>query len=164
MGLYTGSFTAKALSVDGTGGAGATPTAGEIVASAGITSGALIKGKHFIGTTAAPAFVTNNAGSGTGASATVVGTDASFILDILAAGSPSAGATLGTLTWSTAYTTLVPHLVLWPENANAAGIGLISCTTSTSTAVLLGNPSNALVAASHYRWHGVALGSGSPGT
>lgn len=112
-----------------------------------------IKAAHLLGNTSAPTIAVG-AGAGTGATASVSGNDISGEITLSAGTTPSAAATVFTMTFNIAFAS-APRIVLMPSNANAAllsGTTMGYVTTTTTTAVLTSG-SVGMTASVDYKWH-----------
>jgi hypothetical protein len=124
--------------------------------TANIINGTMISGKHFSGlTTSAP---TAAAGTGAGTSPTISlnanSNDLSGYLSVTTGSSPAASATVATLTFGTAYSTLA-KCGLWPANAATSalsGAGLAYIPVGSNTAFTIASGATALAASTLYTW------------
>jgi hypothetical protein len=124
--------------------------------AANIINGTIISGKHISGLTAsAPTAV---AGAGAGTSPTVAlnsnSNDLSGYLNLTTGTAPTANATVATLTFGTAYSTLV-KCVLSPANAAASalsGTGNVYVPVGSASAFTLASGATALAPATLYIW------------
>jgi hypothetical protein len=108
------------------------------------TTNAVVDGNttshHLIGGSSTPSH-TLGTGAGTGASATVTGTDLAGQISVTTAGSPAAAATVITVTFANAYAS-APYVVFSPVNLPAASTNNISVSSTsahfvfTSTGIL----------------------------
>jgi hypothetical protein len=116
---------------------------------------------HFRGKTSTPSYTLGaNTVIGSGASLTLVGTDAGFEAT-LTTGSPiSAVGTLFTVTFDTAYTTNAPVVVFSERDLNSATAApTIKCyVNSTSTTNFTFNNITALTASTTYKWSFIIMG------
>jgi hypothetical protein len=125
--------------------------------AANIINGTVISGTHLSGrqTIAAP---TATAGAGAGTSPTVSlngqSSDVSGYLSVTTGSAPAANATVATITFGTAYSTLA-KCMLWPANAAASGIvgaANVYVPVPTTTAFLITSGTTALAASTLYTW------------
>lgn len=123
----------------------------------GNTNGNTVSTKHVIGTSVAPTVVANG-GGGSGASVSLVGTDLGFKVTLTSGTTPTASASIFTVTFNGAYAT-APHCQFSAANGNAAMLSGTSSPygTSTTTTFVLNGGSVAITPTTLYVWEVIAV-------
>jgi hypothetical protein len=125
-----------------------------------VTITGTISTKHLIGNTSAPTGAVGT-GSGTSPSAVTFSTNANDLsgkVFVTTGTLPTAGATVLTVTFNTAYGT-TPIVELFPDNAATAllsGVTMVYTTESTTTFIITAG-STGLVAATAYGWKYIVI-------
>jgi len=99
-------------------------------------------------------------GAGTGNTVGVTGTGLAGTISVLTAGTPTASATVVTVTFSTAYTTTAPTVVISPANLAAAlltGTAIVYLSSASTTNFVLSVGSTALATTTTYLWNYVVI-------
>jgi hypothetical protein len=107
---------------------------------------------HAIGYGPTPG-IAAGAGAGTGPSVSVTGTDSAGEISVTTGTTPTAGATVFTVTFNKPFAT-TPYVVFSRSNANAAllnGTTMVFVTPSTTTFIFTAG-SAALTASTQYKW------------
>lgn len=145
-----GSVAISGGTINGTTIGGSTPAAGIFSTLAANTSVSL---PHLLGTGSTPT-ISEGSGAGTGASASITGSDIAGQVTLNTGTFPSASSTAVTVTFASPYST-APYVVLFPSNSTAAllsGVSMIYVTSSPTTFILTSGTTG-LTAASTYKWH-----------
>lgn len=83
---------------------------------------ATVSANHFVSKDGATPTVTVGGGLGTGATASIAGTDTRGVLTITTGAAPSAAGLVATVTYTSAFTGAAPRLVISPNNDTAAAL------------------------------------------
>lgn len=100
-----------------------------------------------------PTIVTNS-GAGSGASATITGTNVSGTISVATGTSPVAGVNLATVTFGGIITSAPYNCILFPQNTNSVGqAAMVYATTPTASGWSIGIGGSALPASiTSYQW------------
>ncbi len=97
-------------------------------------------------------------GAGTSPTITITGNDAAGQISVVAGSTPSASATIGTVTFGTAFPTN-SFVVITPANVGTAALAADFYVTSTTSAFALKGGTTALTGSSTYLWNYHVLGN-----
>lgn len=153
--ITSGVLTAHAADASNPGmmTTGTQTIAGGKTFSGGLTVPATVLANRFMGPNSAPGNA-GGTGAGTGPTISVTGNDQDGLITITTGTSPSASATIITITYGSTWPT-ASFATLTPGNSTTAalsGFGAISLTTSTTNFVLTSG-SSALAASTQYKWY-----------